>query len=160
MEDVKRILVVSRDTKYCKKAVHYGISLSRKYGAALYVLHVVYDPFSLEGWNLPILSLDEEYTRLLRETREELAAIIAAEKKKGMKVKALVREGDPATEVFRVVKDEKIDLIILLAHEEGRLEHFFFGRSNDEIIHKMPCSILMVKKEPDLVQPPVSGAVL
>jgi len=30
MEDVKRILVVSRDTKDCKKAVHYGVSLARE----------------------------------------------------------------------------------------------------------------------------------
>ena len=148
MQDFKRILVVSRDTKDCRKAVHYGVSLSRKYGAELYVVHVVHDPFSLEGWNLPILSLDEEYKRHLRETREELAATIAVEKKKGMKVKELVKEGHPATEIFQVVTDEKIDLIILLAHEEGRLEHFLFGRSNDEIIRKMPCSILMVKKEP------------
>jgi len=148
MDDVKRILVVSRDTKDCKKAVHYGVSLARKYGAELYVIHVVHDPFSLQGWNLPIPNLEEEYKRLLRETREELAATIAAEKKKGMKVKELVKEGYPATEIFQVVKDERIDLIILLAHEEGRLEHFLFGRSNDEIIRKMPCSILMVKKEP------------
>ena len=59
----------------------------------------------------------------------------------------LIREGNPATEIFQVVKH--IDLIILLAHEEGHVEHFLFGRSNDEIIRKMPCSILlMVKKEP------------
>ena len=60
----------------------------------------------------------------------------------------LIREGNPATEIFQVVKDENIDLLILLAHEEGHIEHFLFGRSNDEIIRKMPCSILMIKKEP------------
>lgn len=155
MEDVKRILVVSRDTKYCRKAVHYGVSLAKKYGAELYVIHVVHDPFSLEGWNLPIPSVEDEYKRLLRETREELGATIASEKEKGMKVKELVKEGDPAMEIFQVVKDESIDLIIMLAHEEGRMEHFLFGRSNDEIIHKMPCSILMVKKEPDTKGLPV-----
>ena len=155
MDDVKRILVVSRDTKDCKKAVHYGVSLARKYGAELYVIHVVHDPFSLLGWNLPIpnlANLEEEFKRLLRETREELAVTIAAEKKKGMKVNELVKEGYPATEIFQVVKDKRIDLIILLAHEEGRLEHFLFGRSNEEIIRKMPCSILMVKKEPSPVK--------
>ena len=149
MEDIKRILVVSRDTKDCKKAVHYGVSLARKYGAELYVVHVVHYPFSLLGWNLPIPYLEEEYKILLRETRGELAATIATEKKKGMKVKELVKEGYPSTEIFQVVKDENIDLIIMLAHEEGRLEHFLFGRSNNEIIRKMPCSILMVKKEPE-----------
>ncbi|HAM53796.1 MAG TPA: universal stress protein, partial [Nitrospiraceae bacterium] len=40
MDDVKRILVVSRMTTYCRKAVHYGVSLSQKYGAELLVVHV------------------------------------------------------------------------------------------------------------------------
>ncbi len=148
MEDIRRILVVSRDTKYCRTAVHYGVSLARKYGAELYVIHVVHDPFSLEGWNLPIPSLEQDYQRLLRTTREDLAATIALETRNGITVTEWVREGNPTTEIFRVVKEEHIDLIILLAHEEGHLEHFLFGRSNAEIIRKMPCSVLMVKKEP------------
>jgi nucleotide-binding universal stress UspA family protein len=148
MEDVKRILVVSRDTKYCRKAVRYGVSLARKYGAELYVIHVRHNPFSLQGWNLPIPSLEEEYKRLLRETKDELTAMINSEKKRGMKVEQLDKEGDPEEEIFKTVRDEKIDLIIMLAHEEGHLEHFLFGRSNEEIIRKLPCSVLLVKKEP------------
>ncbi|MFA6056478.1 MAG: universal stress protein [Thermodesulfovibrionales bacterium] len=93
MKDFKRILVVSRDTKYCRKAVHYGVSLARKYGAELYVIHVVYDPFMFGGWNLPIPSLHEEYKKLLKESREELNRIIDSEKKKGMSIKELIREG-------------------------------------------------------------------
>jgi len=153
MEDVKRILVVSRDTKYCRKAVNYGFSLAGKYGAKLYVIHVVNDPFSLQGWNLPIPSLAKEYGRLLRQTQKELAGIIDSERKKGIRVKQLIKEGDPEKEIFKAVRDEKIDLIIMLAHEEGHLEHFLFGRSNEEIIRRMPCSVLLVKKEPE---PPAS----
>lgn len=148
MEDVKRILVVSRDTKYCRKAVHYGVSLSRKYKAELYVIHVVHDPFIFGGWNLPIPSLQEEYKKLLKEAREELHTIIDLEKKKGMPIKELIKEGKPTEEILKVVKEENIDLVIMLAHEEGHLEHFLFGRSNEEIIRRMPCSVLLVKKEP------------
>ena len=36
----------------------------------------------------------------------------------------------------------------MLAHKEGRLEDLFFQRSNDELVRKMPCSIMLVKKEP------------
>jgi nucleotide-binding universal stress UspA family protein len=63
-----------------------------------------------------------------------------------------MREGDPTEELFRAVKEEGIDLLIMLAHEEGHLEHFLFGRSNEEIIRKMPCSVLLVKKEPEPVK--------
>jgi universal stress protein A len=72
--------------------------------------------------------------------------MINSERKKGIKVKQWVKEGDPEKEIFKTVKTEKIDLIILIAHEEGHLEHFLFGRSNEEIIRKMPCSVLLVKK--------------
>ncbi|MCL4474664.1 MAG: universal stress protein [Nitrospirae bacterium] len=64
-----------------------------------------------------------------------------------MPIKELIGEGDPTKEVIKVVKEEAIDLLIMLAHAEGRLEHFLFGRSNEGLVRQMPCSILMVKKE-------------
>lgn len=151
MEEIKRILVVSRSTKDCRKAVHYGVSLSQRYKAKLYVMHLVHDPLIFGGWNLPFPSLEEEYRKMLKESRAELDAIIKKEKKKGAAIKELIKEGKPAEVVLNVVKEEKIDLIVMLAHEEGRLEHFLFGRSNEEIIRAMPCSILLVKKEPGAV---------
>lgn len=152
MEDVKRIMVVSRDTKYCRKAVKYGVALSRTYGAELYVIHVVHDPLIFGGWNLPMPSLEEEYHKVLNEARKELHSVIDSEKKKGMTIKELIKEGDPTEVLLKSVKEEGIDLLIMLAHEEGHLEHFLFGRSNEDIVRKMPCSVLLVKKEPEPVK--------
>jgi len=151
MEDIKRILVVSRMTRYCRKAVHFGVSLSQKYGAELYVIHVVHDPFMFSGWNLPIPSMQEEYRKTLREAKEEIGEIVRLEKSKGMSVQEIIEEGDPTEKILGTVREKKIDLIIMLAHEEGRLEHFLFGRSNEEICRKIPCSVLLVKKEPEAV---------
>jgi nucleotide-binding universal stress UspA family protein len=150
-DDIKRILVVSRMTKYCQKAVHYGVSLARKYGAELYVIHVIHNPFGYEGWNLPITSLKKDYQRIQQEAKEDLDRLIDSEKANGMAVKELIKGGEPTKEILKVIKEENIDLLIMLAHEEGRLEHFLFGRSNEALIRRMPCSILMVKKEPEPV---------
>jgi universal stress protein A len=151
MEDVKRVLVVSRMTRYCGKAVHYGVSLAKKYGAALTVVHVVHDPFGIEGWNLPLPNLEKDYQDLLKKERQKLDDIMANENKSGMHIDVLIREGEPTAEILAVIKEKKIDLVIMLAHEEGRLEHFLFGRSNEELIRRMPCSFLLVKKEPQAV---------
>jgi len=148
VEDIKRILVVSRMTKYCQKAVHYGVSLSERYGAELYVMHVVHDPFIYGGWNLPIPSLEKEYRKELDDAKAEIEEIIRKEKKKGVKIEESIREERPTEAVLNMVREKKINLIIMLSHEEGRLEHFLFGRSNEEIVRKIPCSILLVKKEP------------
>ena len=148
MEDIKRILVVSRMTKYCAKAVHYGVSLAKKYEAAMTVVHVIHDPFGIEGWNLPMPNMDKDYRNLLTKERHELDEIIANESKSGMHIDVLIREGEPTAEILRMVKEKNIDLLIMLAHEEGHLEHFLFGKSNHELTRIMPCSIFLVKKEP------------
>jgi nucleotide-binding universal stress UspA family protein len=148
MDDIKRILVVSRSTKHCRKAVHYGISLAKQHNAKLYVMHVIHDPYSLEGWNLPIPSLEQEYKKLVKTTREEIDRIIKSERADGLEVTEQIREGKPTDEIIEAVKEEKIDLVILSAHEEGRLEHLLFGRTVEELTRKMPCSILLVNYNP------------
>lgn len=146
MEDVRKILVVSRMSPHCKKAIHYGVSLARTYGAELFVIHVVHNPFGRKGWSLPTISLEEEYKKILKDAKAELDRIIAAEQAAGLPIVELIKEGDPTDEILKTVHDEKIDLLIMLAHEEGRLEHLVFGRSNEDLVRKMPCSIMLVKK--------------
>jgi nucleotide-binding universal stress UspA family protein len=154
MNDIERILVVSRSTKHCQKAVHYGVSLAKKFEAELYVLHVIHNPFGLEGWALPIPSLqvlEEEYERIQQEARSDLDKMIESETTEGLSVHVMIGHGEPQEEVMRVVEEKKIDVLIMLAHQEGRIEHFLFGRGNDEIMRRLPCSILLVKKEPEPV---------
>jgi nucleotide-binding universal stress UspA family protein len=152
MEDFKRILVVSRMTKYCREAVHYGISLARRYDAELSILHVIHNPFGLEGWNLPVVSLEQEYKKLFEDAKDDLDRVIREEKAKGFPIKEIIKKGEPTEEILKTVKEEKIDLLVLLAHEEWKLEHFLFGRSNEDLARRMPCSILFVKKEPKSVR--------
>ncbi|NLI34869.1 MAG: universal stress protein [Deltaproteobacteria bacterium] len=149
MKDVNRILVVSRSTKSCQKAVHYGVSLARRYGAKLFVVHVMHNPFRLEGWNFGITSLRMEYERLQQKFREDIDHILEAEKTKGLVIQAVMKTGSRSDETIKMVKEENIDLLIMLAHEEGHIEHFLFGHDNEELIRKMPCSIMLVKKESD-----------
>ena len=147
MKEINKILVVSRSTENCQKAVHLGISLARSYSAKLHVLHVVYDPFHPTGWNLPVFSLHEEHENDMKKYRKHLHQIIAKEKDQDViEIIEEVRDGNPIDEILDTVKSENIDLLIMLGHEEGRLEHFLFGRTNDAIFRKMPCSIVMVKK--------------
>jgi nucleotide-binding universal stress UspA family protein len=150
MEDIQRILVVTRSTKYCQKAVHYAVSLSKKYDAEIIVLHVIHNPFGLEGWNVPIISrrdLEEEYRKMFEEARAALDRIIDRERTNGLPIKELVVEGDPQKTIFEIVEKEKIDLLVMIAYEQGRIEHWLFGRGTDEIVRRMPCSVLLIEKK-------------
>lgn len=146
MDFIKRILVVSWLTEYCNKTIEFGISLSGKYKAELSVIHVI-DTAWLQGWNVPMMSMEQEHKKEKEKQKEQLHEIISAEKKKGMMIKEFVKEGNPSEIVLKTIEEEDIDLLILRSHEESRLERMFVGGNNDEIIRAMPCSIFLVKQE-------------
>lgn len=148
MNEYKRVLVVARMIQTCRVAIQHGVSLARKYGAELYVIHSIYNPFGPKEWGFNTRELAEEYEKSILDTKHKLAGLIDAEKTNGMTIKEIVREGEPTAEILKTIEQENIDLLVMLAHEEGRLEDMFFNKSNDELVRKMPCSIMLVKKEP------------
>jgi nucleotide-binding universal stress UspA family protein len=150
MEDIRRILAVSWMTQYCQKTVHYAVSLAAKYGAELSVIHVI-DTLWSQGWNLPTMSQEESRGKEMERIQSKLDNIIGKETKGDVKIKKIIKEGDPVEEIMKVIEEEKIDLVMLRAYEEGRIERLLVGGSNDAIIRKMPCSVFLVKKEPDTV---------
>lgn len=153
MSGYKRILVVSRMIQTCKPAIQAGVALARCYGAELFVIHPIHNPFGLKGWSLGTMSIAQQYDKLMIESRRKLSELITAEKTKGLNITLLIKDGEPTEEILGAVKDENIDLLIMLAHEEGFLENLLFNRSNDELVRKMPCSLLLVKSEPKAIAP-------
>ena len=151
MEDVKRILVISRSTKDCKKAVHYGISLARTRRAHLTILHVMYDPFNQRftpfTFIYKLLELKKEYRAMVEEVKSDLALMIKKERAQGMDIEEMVKDAEPVHEILRVVEAEKIDLLIMAAHNETRIEHIIYGWINHEIVRRLPCSVFLVKGE-------------
>ena len=145
METFNSILVVSRSTQRCIKVLRTGIALARKFDARLNVLHIIHDPFSLNGWNLPVPSLEDEYQSMVAKARTELERLVKAEKTEGLMINEWIKDGNPVDAIQEAVESEKIDLILMLAHREGRLEHFLFGKTNDAIIRRLPATLMLVK---------------
>ena len=156
MEDLKRILVVSMSTKHCLKAVQWGISLAKTYKAKLYVVHIIHNPFGLEGWNLPISSLkalEEDITKMKLKAKQTLEQYIESEDRDDLTIEQLVIEGDPKGEIPKLIEKEQIDLVVMVAHEQDRLEHLIYGREIHDLVRKMPCSLFLVRRELEYSHP-------
>jgi universal stress protein A len=150
MSNLSRILVVSLSTQHCLKAVQWGISLAKNYGAKLFIVHIIHNPFGLEGWNLPIPSmatLEEEFATMTRKAKEVLDQYIEAEDTTGLDIEEAVIDGDPKDEISKFIEKEQIDLLVMAAHEQDRIEHFISGREIHDLVRKMPCSLFLVRRE-------------
>ena len=148
MDKMQRILVVVQGTGDCLTVFDYAAGLAETFGAKLFVLDIIHNPFAYAGWNLAMPSMAKEYQTLLAGIRERMKVMIGEKQARGFPIESLVREGDPASQITKVVEEEKIDMLVMPAHEETRMEHFLWGKMAERIIRGMPCSILLVKLEP------------
>jgi nucleotide-binding universal stress UspA family protein len=155
MSEIKHILLIIRLSQYCRDALRSGIMLAKKFDAKLTVLRLVSNPVDMEAVNSPaLLFKDDEHKKfltILQEATEELDRMIRIETRGRFQLKQIVTDKDPVKEIIRVSKEDKSDLIVVLAHEEGILEHALVGRDIHKLIRKLPCSILLVKREPNRV---------
>jgi len=150
MEDLNRILVISLSSKHSFKSVQWGISLAKNYKAKLFIIHIIYNPFGLKGWNLPISSiktLEEEFNQMSRKAKEDLHTYIEAEDTTGLFIEEKVLEGNPGDEILNFIEKERIDLLVMAAHEQGHFEHFIVGHEIQDLVRKMPCSLFLVRRE-------------
>jgi len=115
MNEIKRILIINRSILHFQKAIHLGVSLAKKYGARLYIVHVFRNPLNVDKWGAQIpnnQTLRKEYESIRQNIKNELYAIISLKKAQGITIKEIVDE-------------ENVDLVIMLAHKEGRFENLF-----------------------------------
>jgi len=88
---------------------------------------------------LDVVAYDEQLREAYRRSLERLR-----KERLGRKTSVRVRvvTGDPATEIVRLAKDEKIDLIVLPTHGRGGLSHVFFGSVAEKVVRHAECPVL------------------
>ena len=148
MDQVKRVLVICDIVGDCSEIVRYAASFARSLRAELFILTVIYDPFGVKGLSLPRPSLQRDLNALVQKIRNDMQMIINREKQRGIAIQDVIREGKPEKVITRFVLEKQIDLIVLPAYRQTRLENFLFGGYNKVLLRTMPCSVLFFKSEP------------
>jgi nucleotide-binding universal stress UspA family protein len=108
-------------------------------GARVSLIHVV-DPTGFNGMQLyvrPISEVEEEYLGI---GREKLDSFLAAEFPVEQCPRILA-SGDAATEIARVAREERFDLIIMPTHS-GIFRQMLLGSTTAKIINDADCPVL------------------
>src|SRR5260370_30455863 len=117
MIDLHLILVPTDFSKYSENAVKYAAAFAEKFGAELFILHVVQDMAVF----IPEAVL---MTPMMTPPTDQFKAAAKASVEKvikdlnltGLKVHTEVAQGVPFAEIIRAARDKDVDLIVMGTH--------------------------------------------
>ena len=153
---LRNILVATDFSEPSEAALRYGMELSRRFDAALHVLHVVNDltanQTSLVGTPLDAGRLQ---TSLQEEAGVNLASLITEPDRSSLKTRFTVMTSSaPATAIVAYARAEKVDLIVVGTHGRQGFAYFFLGSVAQHVSRAAECPVLTVRAhQRDFVHP-------
>ena len=124
------------------KAVDYGAALALKFRSRLFLAHVV-PSLAVLNIEFPTDSYDME-KRAIADAKARLPLLLPQHYAADLDVETIVKTGDVRQELFKIVDDENIDLIVMGTHGRGTFGHIFLGSTTESILRRVPVPILTV----------------
>jgi universal stress protein A len=155
MIDLHRILVPTEFSKQSQNALNYAVAFAQKFGAELYLLHVVQD---LAVFIPDMITVAPPVVPTVKQLTDAVYVafdrLIEENQLKGVGIHREVREGSPFFEIIRFAREENMDLIILSTHGHTGLTHMLLGSVTEKVVRKAPCPVLTVRDpEHEFVHP-------
>jgi len=143
--EIKRILYPTDFSEGSAVAIPLLTDLVRKYGARLYILHVVYDIAKTSGWYVPHISMDELYKDMEGAAKKEVERCCVEELRGYGDIERLVLRGVPDEEINKFAKEKKMDLIVMGTHGRKGFDRVVFGSTASKVVRTAPCPVLTVR---------------
>lgn len=139
----KKILIATDGSEYTKKAVDYGVDLSKHTGAKLHAIYVV-DTAAFAS--IPMDAAWESMYELLRQEGNEATKYVAEKAEaEGLEIERLTVEGHPADELIKYAESNSIDMIILGTIGKSGLDRFLLGSVAEKVVRNSKIPVLVVR---------------
>jgi nucleotide-binding universal stress UspA family protein len=139
--DFKKILVCIDFSRSCDYACRFAINLARKYGAKLFLLHLL----SVPPGGYSKSQLDKEITA----GKEKLAEFCTIPQ--GVAYEYAVLEGTkPSSDILKMATERQADLVVMGSHVKEPGEKWYVGSAVEEVSAKCSCAVAVVT-HPDAV---------
>jgi nucleotide-binding universal stress UspA family protein len=155
MIDLRRILVPTDFSKFSKNALTYAVAFAEKFGAELYLLHVVQDLALFVPEAITVAPpLAPPVEQFIEAARTALDRVMKDCCPPSILVHPEVVEGTPFHEIINAARDKDVDLIVMGTHGHAGLAHVLLGSVAEKVVRKAPCPVLTVRHpEHEFVHP-------
>ncbi len=144
MFEVKRILFPVDFTQNSSKILPYVLSVSEKYEAMIFLLHVIEHFSEWGGFYIPHIPFERYREDALKGAEKTLDRVCKEQLQSCPNFQKRIIFGDPVQEILNTIESEEIDLVVMGTHGRKGLEHVFFGSVAENVVKKSPVPVLTI----------------
>jgi len=145
MVPIHRILVPTDFSEPAGAALKWATTLAKEFDSRLFLLHVVPEPYAYPwGTELSSLPLNEILTQSEEAARQRLGELGAETGLPADRITTHAVVGTPVDQVIAVIKEQKIDLVVIGTHGRGPVGHFLLGSVAERVVRRAPVPVLTV----------------
>jgi nucleotide-binding universal stress UspA family protein len=147
MIEIRRILCPVDFSDYSRRALDHAVAIARWYGSTVTVLHV-FSPVPVTAFGPspgvfePIVLAPVDLDELLAHTR----AFAQTERDAGVRIEAVVRQGNAAAEIVDQAARTAADLLVIGTHGRSGFERLLLGSVTEKVLRKAGCPVMTVPK--------------
>lgn len=131
--EIRRILVPIDGSDLSFAVLAQARGLAKLFDSEIVVLHVIEEP---------------DRTFVEEKLQKRLSSAIPDLEGAGIRVRLLVRNGDPAAQILDVAKSEAADLVAMSTHGRSGLGRWVFGSVTERVLREAAMPILVVRVAP------------
>jgi nucleotide-binding universal stress UspA family protein len=143
--EIKRILFPTDFMEGSKEAIPYAVDLAKKYGARLYLIHVIHDVTRATGLYVPHVAVDELFKGMYQEAEKQIRKEYLEELRGFEDIQYDILRGIPYEEITKYAEENDIDLIVIATHGRKGLDRLFFGSTAEKVVKHARCPVLTVR---------------
>lgn len=136
----RNILVAIEHSEADETIIDHVTKLAKLTGASLLLVHVA-DGWAARYYEQLVLRESEE----MQQDRAYLEALAARLTASGFETRAKLALGDPATELIKASREEKVDLIAMSTHGHKFLNDLVRGTTADKVRHEVNVPVLLLR---------------
>jgi nucleotide-binding universal stress UspA family protein len=125
------------------RALDAALLLSEKLGSNITVIHVMEQfPITHIGSEKLLSEVLEAYKK---ENQDILSKCSEIATQKGLTIKTVLIQGNPASVILDYSKKEKFDLLIMGSRGLGKFKELILGSVSGKIVHHSPCAVMLIR---------------
>ena len=145
MKEFKTILFANDFAETSDEVFDYALSLARKYGARLLIVHVINEPVDLRGFYVPHISFENLEKEIIEGAEKMMDKFCRTKIKDFPDYESMILSGIPYEEIIKKAEEARASLIVMGTHGRRGLDHMLFGSTAERVVRGAGCPVLTVR---------------